>query len=134
MICVAAVSCEKKQEPVPQAEMKTAVVPYRHSTSFEVSGESLKVDLREVVESRCPINAFCVQAGSAKVTFTVSEGAEQANVTVDFKGDKKADFQEFKLAGQNYVLSVSEVLPFPEVGKAPKFEDYKVNVTIEKAK
>ncbi|TLV03308.1 hypothetical protein [Dyadobacter luticola] len=133
MLCLAAVACDKKENTAtPQIESKATVVPYRQATTVSAAGESLKVDLREVSDSRCPIDAICITAGNAQVKFNVSDDKNQAEVNVTYKGDKNGDFQTFTLSGVNYVLRVSEVLPFPETTKQPKLEDYKVNVTIER--
>ena len=132
LIWVAAVACDKKEDAAPQADLKVTSVPYRQLTTIETSGADLNVDLREVNDSRCPKDVVCVWMGSAKIKLTVSDGASQAEVNVEFKGDKKADFQEFGLNGQKYVLRVSEVLPYPISNQTPNIEDYKVSVTIEK--
>ena len=132
MICFAAISCDKKEEATPQVELKTTSVPYRQLTTVAASGEDLKVDLREVNDSRCPKNVVCIQMGSAQIKFTVSDGKDQTDVNLTFKGDRKTDFQTFSLGGENFVLSVSEVLPYPDTNESPKLEDYKVNVSIEK--
>ncbi|MCE7065950.1 hypothetical protein [Dyadobacter sp. CY326] len=134
LIWVAAIACEQKEDATPQADLKVTSVPYRQLTTIETSGADLKVDLREVNDSRCPKDVVCIQMGSAKIKLTVSDGVNQAEVNVEYKGDKKADSQEFILSGQKYALSVSEVLPYPISTQTPNIEDYKVSVTIEKLK
>jgi hypothetical protein len=132
LVWLAAVACDQKNEAVPQAELKTTSVPYRQETTVPASGENLKVDLVEITDSRCPKNVVCVQMGSAQIKFNVSDGKNQADVDVTFKGDKTAGSQVFSLGGQTYLLKVSEVLPYPDTTESPKLEDYKVSVTIEK--
>ena len=112
LIWIAAVACENKDDAAPQVDFK--------------------VDLREVNDSRCPKDVVCTWKGSAKIKLTVSDGGNQAEVNVEYKGDKKADFQEFELMGQKYVLRVSEVLPYPVSNQKPNIEDYKVSLMIEK--
>jgi hypothetical protein len=132
LIWVAAIACEKKEEATPQAELKTTSIPYRQMTTVPTSGADLKVDLREIADSRCPKDVVCIQMGSAQIKFAVSDATNQADVNVDFKGDSKTDLQTFSLSGQTYVLKVSEVLPYPVSSQSTKLEDYKVGVTIEK--
>ncbi|NIJ54365.1 hypothetical protein [Dyadobacter arcticus] len=132
LIWVAAVACDQKQEAAPQSELKSTSIPYRQLTTVATSGDNLKVELREVNDSRCPKNVVCIHMGSAQVKFNVSDGTNQTDVNLTFKGDKNADFQTFALSGVNYVIRVSEILPYPDTTQSPKLEDYKVNVTIEK--
>jgi hypothetical protein len=132
MIWVAAMSCDKKEEMTPEPEIKTAVVPYRQATTVPISGVDLKVDLREVTDSRCPKDVICVQMGSAQIKFNVTEGAGSVEVDVTFSGDgKNSGTKAFSLNGKNYELKVSELNPYPISSVTPKLEDYKVNVTIE---
>lgn len=130
LIWVAAVACSKKDEAAPQVELKATSVPYRQATTVTTADADLKVDLQEVNDSRCPINADCIQLGEAKMTFKISDGANQANVQVTLKGDKAAQ-EAFSLGGKNFVILVSELLPYPQIGQSPKLEDYKVSVSIE---
>jgi hypothetical protein len=132
LILVAAMACDKKEDANPQPELNSISVPYRQMTSIPTSGSDLKVELKEVNDSRCPINADCISAGSAKLTLTVSDASNQVDVSMDFKGEPKSNTQAFTLSGVNYVLSVSEVLPYPEIFKTPRLEDYKIGVSIER--
>lgn len=132
LIWVAAVACDQKKDATPQPELQVTSVPYRQQTTIAASGSDLKVDLQEVNDSRCPKDVVCIQMGSAKIKFTISDQKNSTTVEVDFKGDSKGSFQAFTLSGQNYVLGVSELQPYPVSTQTPKIEDYKVNVTIEK--
>lgn len=131
-IWVAAIACDKKDNAAPQPELVSISVPYRQATSVPVSGSDLHVELKDVNDSRCPINANCISAGSAKLTLIVSDASNQVDVDMDFKGDSKSNTKAFTLNGVEYVLSVKEVFPYPEVSKTPKLEDYKIGVSIEK--
>ncbi|ACT91579.1 hypothetical protein [Dyadobacter fermentans] len=131
-MCVAAIACDKKQDSSPQPELSTTSVPYRQATTVSTAGSDLKVELKEVADSRCPVNANCVTLGSAKLTLTVSDASNQVDVNLEFKGDSKNNVQSFKLSGVEYVLRVSEVLPYPDLSQTPKLEDYKIGVSIER--
>ena len=131
LICIAAISCDKKENGTPEPDPNPISLTYQKATTVRTSGNDLQVELKEVTDSRCPINASCVSAGSAKLTFAISDAANQANVNVEFEGAKKS-VEVFKLGGVEYVLTVSEVLPYPELPKSPKLEDYKIAVSIEK--
>ncbi|MCF0069079.1 hypothetical protein LZD49_01265 [Dyadobacter sp. CY261] len=131
-LCIAAIACDKKEDSTPQPELNSISVPYRQATKVSASGTDLKVELKEVNDSRCPANATCISMGSAKLVLAVSDTSNQVDVNLEFKGDSKDNAQEFKLGGVTYLLSVSEVLPYPELPKSPKLEDYKIGVSIEK--
>jgi hypothetical protein len=128
LIWVAAFGCNQKESVAPQVEGESTLVAYRKAANVA----DLKVDLTEVADSRCPLNAVCVWAGSAKLKFNISDGKNETKVDVEFKGDKSKDFQEFSLGGQSYIIHVREVTPYPNTSESPKLEDYKVNITVEK--
>lgn len=132
LVWVSAVACEQKQEAAPQADLKVTSVPYRQLTPVPASGIELKVDLREIADSRCPKNVVCIQMGSAQLKLTVSDGKNNTDVEVTFNAMDKSDSKVFTLSGQRYVVTVSEVLPYPDTTQSPALEDYKVSVTIEK--
>ncbi|GGH23224.1 hypothetical protein ACN9ML_03010 [Dyadobacter endophyticus] len=131
LICIAAISCDKKDDAAPQPDLNPVSLSYQKAATVRTSGSDLKVELKEVNDSRCPINADCVSAGSAKLVFAISDASNQVNVNLEFKGGSKNE-QVFRLGGTEYVLTVSEVLPYPELPKSPKLEDYKIAVSIEK--
>lgn len=131
LIWVAAVACDKKEDAAPHPDLISISVPYRQTTSVPTSGKDLKVVLKEVTDSRCPINANCVTMGSAQLVLTVSDASNQVDVNLEFVGGKTNE-KSFTLSGLDYVLTVSEVLPYPELSKTPKLEDYKIGVSIEK--
>ncbi|QRR01000.1 hypothetical protein [Dyadobacter sandarakinus] len=131
-MAICAIACEKEDQVVQQAEYQTTSVPYRTRTAVAVPGADLKVDLKDVSDSRCPKNVVCIQAGDAKLLFDVSEGSNEAEVVVNFKGDAKTDSQTFVLGAQKYLLKVSSVLPYPETSQSPRLDDYKVQLAIEK--
>lgn len=131
LICFAAISCDKKDDAAPQADLNPTSLTYQKAATVRTSGSDLKVELKEVTDSRCPVNANCVSMGSAKLVLAISDASNQVSVNFEFKGDSKNQ-QDFKLGGTEYVLTVSEVLPYPELPKSPKLEDYKIGVSIEK--
>lgn len=135
LICFAVMACDNKNDsnPVPVAELKTAVVSNQQVTSFRTSDDELAAKLIAVSDSRCPSNAVCIVAGSANLTFNVSDGKNQTDVHVVFSGDEKnSGSQEFKLGDRTYNLTVTEVLPYPKTSTNPSLEEYEISVSIEK--
>ena len=135
LIWFAVIACDSKNDsnPTPHAELKTAVVSNKQETSFRTSDDELKAKLTAVADSRCPMNVTCIVAGSANVTFDVSDGTNHTDVQVVFSSDgKNSGSQDFTLGGHTYILTVTSVLPYPETSKTPALEEYKVSVSIEK--
>ena len=132
LICIAAISCDKKEDSAPQPDLNSINLTYQKATTVRTSGSDLKVELKEVADSRCPINANCISAGSAKLVFAVSDASDQVNVNYEFGAVSKGNAQVFKLGGIEYVITVSEVLPYPVLSQTPKLEDYKIAVSIER--
>lgn len=130
---IACIACDPKKDDTPEVQDQTVNVSYRTSTSVSIPGQALIVNVLEVNDSRCPINANCVQAGSADLQLSISDGTNKAAVDVSFQKDNKASgHQTFKLGGQTYSLVVHDVSPYPETTTKPKPEEYKVNLSIEK--
>lgn len=132
LLCFCSAACDNKEQATPQEASQATSISYRQLASVPVPDGSLKVDLKDVSDSRCPINADCIWAGDAKLLFSVSEGSDSTEVTVNFTGNVKTDNHTFVLGGQKYILRVSSVLPYPETSASPVLQDYKVEVTIEK--
>lgn len=89
LICIAAISCDKKDDAAPQPDLNPVSLSYQKAATVRTSGSDLKVELKEVNDSRCPINADCVSAGSAKLVFAISDASNQVNVNLEFKGGSK---------------------------------------------
>jgi hypothetical protein len=123
-------SCDRQASVTP-AESPEQNVAYQKSV--RLAGTSLDLKVAQVVDSRCPINARCLTAGSVKVFFEAREqGATQAvEVNLPAYPDKAVD-KPFTINGQTYRLNLREVLPYPEAGKAINLSDYTVQVSVEK--
>lgn len=130
---IACLACDTKKDEAPEVIDQITSASYKKSTAVTIPGQSLTVKVLEVNESRCPINVDCIQAGSADIQLSISDGSNEANVPVSFKNASKASgHQTFALAKQNYSLVVHEVLPYPVSTEKPNPEDYQVNLSIEK--
>ena len=125
---------QKENDAAPEVQKVTTEVAYAKLASVKTSAGDLKVELLSVNDSRCPSNVVCVWAGVADVKFSISDSNDKTDVAVTFAGADKDASQAFKLGSQNYLISVTQVLPYPETSKSPELEDYKINVSIEKQK
>lgn len=133
LLWIACLACETKKDEAPEVQDQTINASYRTTTPVTIPGQALIVNVLEVNESRCPANAVCIQAGSANLQLSISDGTNKASLAISFKNENKASgHQTFKLGNQMYSLVVHDVLPYPATTTKPNPEDYKVNLSIEK--
>jgi hypothetical protein len=127
-------ACNKDEaEPEIKFDSAPSSVAYRQEKVVNASGSDLNVNLKEIVDSRCPSNVVCVTMGAAELTFEISNSIDNVVVSASFSADqKKSPIHTFTLAKQNYALKVTEVLPYPETSKYPTLEEYKVGLSIVK--
>lgn len=104
------------------------------SIVLQGNNNGLKITLQSVNDSRCPINAFCVSAGNARIKLKMSDnsGAEVfSELCIGFCDTKNnaEDSSIFRLNNASYIVVIKAVSPYPEVGKNP---DKKVLLIIRK--
>ena len=132
-LIVFTLACSDKKDAVPHTASESALVTTKQKAAVRTSGSELKVQLVDVTDSRCPVNAMCVTAGSARLKFNISDNTKAADVSVNFQGGNlKKDSREFILGNTTYVLTVKEVLPYPVATVKTPLEDFEVSVSIGK--
>ncbi|KAA3440181.1 hypothetical protein [Rufibacter hautae] len=100
----------------------------------------LTLNLQKVDESRCPINANCVRAGSAITYLQLQDTRGNSTTKVLYLGDpltvpdnrgfRDADTVNATLGSKTYRLILTEVLPFPNTtDQNPPEKTAKVSVT-----
>jgi hypothetical protein len=123
-------ACDKQSSVSPQS---TNDVKVAYQKSVRMAGTSLDLKVASVADSRCPINARCITAGSVAVSFDATDGGQTQTVTVDLPAYPDKPVQKvFSVNGQSYQLNLREVLPYPEAGKPVTLEDYTVQFSVEK--
>ncbi|MFD2571197.1 hypothetical protein ACFSUS_11175 [Spirosoma soli] len=124
------IACDNKENVTPQAD---AGVKVAYQKSVRLAGTSLDMKVAAVTDSRCPINARCVTAGSVKVNFEANQDGNVQAVELDLPAyPDKSVRKTFSLGGQSYQLTLQEVLPYPEAGKPIELEDYTVQFSVVK--
>lgn len=125
-------ACKDNSEQEPSPDTDASFITAQKLSTMRIAEMDLQVKLIAVSDSRCPINAYCITAGIADLTFQISNSATSADVRVTFAGlDKeKGNRQDFILGGTTYQIQVSEVLPYPENSKKTELDEYKVSATI----
>lgn len=91
----------------------------QQSTTLPVSGGSaLTVSLTKVLDSRCPINAYCIVAGYAAVDVQVADAAtapQTVHISLGTSGmpTYTRDSVSVTLSLQKYWLRLLDVKPYP---------------------
>ncbi|WP_025761756.1 hypothetical protein [Dyadobacter tibetensis] len=131
-MCITLFACDKQEkEAIPETMIEKQAVVALRKTVVSTHNTALKVELLSVNDSRCPMNANCIIAGSAMLKFAISDGTASTEVSLEFSGVESAkNVVGFKLNGKSYKLLVTQVLPYPETSKTPTLEEYKVSVSI----
>lgn len=129
LFCLA---CKDNKEREPTPESDVSVITAQKLSTLRIAENELRVKLIAANDSRCPINAFCITAGMADLTFNISNTTQSTEVRVQFAGlDKeKGNRQDFKLGDASYQIRVSEVLPYPTGSERTELDEFKVSATI----
>lgn len=118
----ALVACDASDAREVSAGDTTTLAP-GESATFDVDGRQVEVTFTGVVnDSRCPIDAVCIQMGDAVVSLVVDgETVDVAFPTVT----------EVRAGGVRVVLS--EVQPSPKAAETIDPNDYRVTLAVEPA-
>lgn len=108
-------------------------VTLRAGEPVVISAESLTLQLTEVRDSRCPLNALCIWAGHGAVAVQVSQSGQAAEtLQIGFPAPA-----EMKLPGdasyRGYRFSLQTLDPFPVAGVTVPLADYRATVLVERA-
>ena len=133
LLWISCAACDQNKDEAPVAQKQITNFAYRQQKQVAISGQALNVNLLEVNESRCPKDVVCIQAGSVKLVLNISDGTDEAKVSLSFKDNvKDTGTSTFILGKQRYSVTVHEVLPYPVSTTQTNLEDYKVGLSIEK--
>ncbi len=132
-VLVSMLACQKNEDAtIPQAPIETVSIGAARETAVATNNTELKVTLLTVNDSRCPVNANCISAGTALLKFAVSDQESKIEVVMNFSSAlETANQVDFKLNGTSYRMSVTEVLPYPDTSKSPSLNDYNIEVGIK---
>lgn len=111
----------------------TSEVTVAYQKSVRLAGTALDIKVAQLADSRCPINARCITAGAVTVSFEATNDDKTELVTVELPAyPEKSTQKAFSVAGQEYQLTLREVLPYPEAGKTIELNDYTVEFSVSK--
>ncbi len=133
LLCTALLACDARKEALPEQQGPPTSAAYRQETLVKASDTELHLTVREVRDSRCPMDVVCITMGKVEVDFAISDGTQETSVTASLQGDDgKSGRAGFRLGNQDYLLTIREVLPYPKSTEKPDLADYKVSVYIGK--
>ena len=114
--------CEKK------SETKTTNYEFEINTSKSIGASTLV--LKSISDSRCPINADCIGAGSAKAFFKLTSNNIDQEIIL-CKGDcgTLAGVANLKINGIDYSLKLIDITPYPQLQKSDNTQTVKVELT-----
>lgn len=120
-------------QPAGGAQRASYTVTLRSDQAVVIGAETLSLQLTEVRDSRCPLNALCVWAGHGAVAVRVSQDGQNAEtLQIGFPAPA-----EMKLPGDasyhGYRFSLQQLDPFPVAGVTVPLSDYRATVLVERA-
>ena len=113
MLAPACASADARVNPGQEFQLKVG-------DKVSVNGKDLAIEfVRVTQDSRCPTGAQCIQAGKADCDVYLTTGGSIYLVTLsELGGSTQAEADNL---GYHFVFNV---LPYPEVGKDIRYEDY----------
>ena len=115
--------CEKK------SETKTTNYEFEINTSKSIGASTLV--LKSISDSRCPINADCVGAGSATAHFKLTGNNVDQEITLCNGGEcgTLESVATVKINGIDYSLKLIDITPYPQLQKSNITKTVKVELT-----
>jgi hypothetical protein len=119
------VSCSSSPTAPSVEPLREFVLEVGHAA--QVSGTGLRVQFERVLsDSRCPADAFCIQAGDAEVAVTVTRGGHSMETL-----SLRTDGAESRAALGDWVLSLTKLDPYPQSGRSILPDDYKASFRVD---
>jgi hypothetical protein len=128
-LVTAAAACSSPTSPGGPFHTEVTLQPGQVTA---VASTPLRIGFERVAsDSRCPINALCIQSGDALVVFRVSvDGRDGAEINLRTRGGTTGENLTATVAG--YELSIGGLQPFPITTTRIEPDDYRVTLVIER--
>jgi hypothetical protein len=119
LMIIGFVSCEKTGEKEVSYILNERIILETGETAFlNDNNVSLYLRLNKIKDSRCPVQANCISAGSAFTEITLSN-RNNNKITVSIGIGEISDFKagnlDVKLDEHTYRITLEEVLPYPDL-------------------
>lgn len=123
-------ACQRDSVKAQAETSDPVVVSMSKSARVKQSGE-LKVT--KIEDSRCPANVVCIQYGSAKVFFTLTNNgaSKTGELCLGQCGStlKSQDTAALEVGGTQFEILLTEVRPFPGTSPTPVEPEAVVKIT-----
>ena len=103
------------------------VVPF--STEKPLKMGDYTIQLKKVIDSRCPTGTDCIWAGEVKVVVDILKNGNFVEEKTVNLSNRNSDLLTL-LHTDNFEIVGHSVKPYPSVKEKIKLEDYKVNIVI----
>lgn len=83
-----------------------------------VSQTAASISIANIEDTRCPPNALCANAGSARVTLKIKDLSIRKEETIVLNlgyllPKEKKDMAKVKINGTNYIIQIKNLYPYP---------------------
>ena len=109
-------ACQQKDSIAPATGVgQPFEVAYQQTATLPVSSAgTILATLTQVVDSRCPANAYCIWAGNAEVAVAITDGGSAVQtVRLSLTPRLVPDSVTVTLHQQSYWLRLLDVKPYP---------------------
>lgn len=93
-----------------------------------VSQKAVSISIASIEDTRCPPNAFCANAGSAKVTLQIKDLSIRKEETIVLNlgyalPKAQKDMAKIRINGVSYIIQLKNLYPYPSGADAPYSAD-----------
>lgn len=115
LLAIIAFACSSKSINFPQEG-----IVLKLNEKYTTNG--VVITLKQVTESRCPLNADCIRAGEAVAVFNVVvDNNTERNISLctgaDCVGRGLSDTYTFSLENKKYFFKLDSITPFPNMSQ-----------------
>jgi len=124
-------SCNKENEPTLVNQFRlNDTIKIAFGDSLFNSDEKIYIAFNSVLEdSRCPMNANCIWAGTAIVDFHISA----SNITVPFElATNEVNNYSSDMIIDDFEIKLLGLYPYPKIGVESSNEDYLATIVLSK--
>jgi hypothetical protein len=98
--------------------------------TFDVEGDIITICLEQIIsDTRCPINANCIDIGTAKASFLFIKSGKSQSFTLS-TNPARGEANIKAISG--YLIKFVNLSPYPEIGITPAPAQYRAEMSVWK--
>lgn len=82
------------------------------------NGDTINLKVIKIEDSRCPEDVVCIWAGQARVSFQINDLEALYQLCLGAESESCTNTLEFTNNGQNYLIKLVEVTPYPNTTRS----------------